>query len=141
MNKAVIELSMDKKLKLSFFKPSLLIAIAITLASYSSLQLATAQENSQTGELIKQQGWQLVRDNCTECHTTQIITQNSGTREVWKSRLAWMQETQGLGKLEAALESSILNYLAENYGQRTSSRRPALAAHLMPAQANRRVNR
>ena len=42
-----------------------------------------------------------------------------------------MQETQGLQQLEESLEESILNYLAQNYGQKESSR-ASLAVTLMP---------
>ncbi|PCI82489.1 MAG: hypothetical protein COB20_00040 [SAR86 cluster bacterium] len=97
---------------------------------------SAAQESTASGELIQEEGWQLVRDNCTECHSSQIIVQNSGSREVWKSRIEWMQDSQGLGELGAELEGSILDYLATNYGQKTASRRQALPAHLMPPNPN-----
>lgn len=115
-------------------------AIATALTLYSLWNIAVAQDNDQSIDLIKQEGWKLVQDNCTECHTTQIITQNSGTREVWKSRIEWMQESQGLGELEDRIENSILDYLAENYAQKTASRRPALPAHLMPVNSNPTAN-
>lgn len=97
---------------------------------------STAQESAAAGELVQADGWQLVRDNCTKCHSTQIIVQNSGNREVWKSRIEWMQSSQGLGELGPALEGSILDYLASNYGQKAASRRPALPIHLMPTNPN-----
>lgn len=101
---------------------------------------STAQESPAAGELIQAEGWQLVRDNCTECHSSQIIVQNSGNREVWKSRIEWMQNSQGLGELSPELEGSILDYLTVNYGQKTASRRQALPAHLMPANPNSQAN-
>ncbi len=121
-------------------KVFVLAAIIAVFSLHSPLQTSTAQEASQPDDLVKREGWQLVQENCTECHSTQIITQNSGTREVWKSRILWMQETQGLGELEATLEATILDYLAENYGQKTASRRPALPAHLLPANPNSTAN-
>ena len=101
---------------------------------------SSAQETAAAGELIREEGWQLVRDNCTECHSTQIIVQNSGNREVWKSRIEWMQSSQGLGELAPELEGSILDYLATNYGQKAASRRQALPAHLMPSNPNAAAN-
>lgn len=94
---------------------------------------ADAQQRDRVSDLIKQDGWQLVQANCTECHTAQIIVQNSGSREVWKSRIVWMQQTQGLGQLSIDIENGILDYLASNYGQKSSSRRLGLAEHLLPA--------
>ncbi len=117
----------------------------LTVATLTLLMLplslgSSAQENTAPGELIREQGWQLVRDNCTECHSSQIIVQNTGNREVWKSRIEWMQSSQGLGELAPELEESILDYLATNYGQKTASRRQALPAHLMPNNPDSQAN-
>ena len=112
----------------------------ITLPLLFTTAGSTAQESTAPGELIQAEGWQLVRDNCTECHSSQIIIQNSGNREVWKSRIDWMQGSQGLGELGPEVEASILDYLASNYGQKTASRRQALPAHLMPSNPNSQAN-
>lgn len=101
---------------------------------------STAQEDGTAGDLIQAEGWQLVRDNCTECHSSQIIVQNSGNREVWKSRIEWMQSSQGLGELSPELEDSILDYLTTHYGQKIASRRQALPAHLMPSNPSTQQN-
>jgi len=115
-----------------------LTLITLSLPLLFTTAGSTAQESTTAGELIQEEGWLLVRDNCTECHSIQIIVQNSGNREVWKSRIEWMQNSQGLGELGSELEGSILDYLTSNYGQKTASRRQALPLHLMPAnsQAN-----
>ena len=91
-----------------------------------------AQEIDGVTGLIMNEGWELVQTTCTECHSALIITQNSGNREVWKSRITWMQETQGLQELEVTIENSILVYLADNYGQKASARRASLTANLLP---------
>lgn len=44
-----------------------------------------------------------------------------------------MQDTQGLQLLATDEQEKILHYLAEYYGPEPATRRPALAAHLMPA--------
>lgn len=105
---------------------------ALSLLILTASATSVAQTNTAASDLVREQGWELVRDNCTECHSSQIIVQNSGTREVWKSRIEWMQDSQGLGELGPELEASILDYLSANYGQKTASRRQPLAAHLMP---------
>lgn len=111
-----------------------LLPLALVLPAILLMQCSTG--NVQTADsgagLIQQDGWELVQETCTECHSTQIIVQNSGSREVWKSRITWMQETQGLGQLDLATENSILDYLASNYGQKSASRRAGLTAHLLP---------
>ncbi len=104
----------------------------LTLSFALSTTGSSAQDDSSAGELMQAQGWEIVRDNCTRCHSSQIIVQNSGNREVWKSRIEWMQDSQGLGVLSPEVEDTILDYLSSNYGQKIASRRPALPAHLMP---------
>ncbi len=94
--------------------------------------IASAQETDDDTGLILAEGWDSVRNTCLRCHSAQLITQNAGNETVWKSRITWMQETQGLQQLSPQLEASILGYLAENYGPRQASRRAALASHLIP---------
>lgn len=98
----------------------------------SGTQLSAQNSADRVSGLIQAAGWQEVQANCTECHSAQMIIQNSGNREVWKSRILWMQETQGLAELSSETEDAILSYLAANYGQKEASRRGGLAAHLMP---------
>ena len=94
--------------------------------------VSTAQQTDRVTGLIQEDGWQLVQANCTACHTTQIIMQNSGSREVWKSRIVWMQETQGLWPLDAATENGILDYLEKNYAPSSAHRRAPLPPAQMP---------
>lgn len=95
--------------------------------------IASAQETDNDTGLIIADGWNTVRSTCTECHSAQLITQNSGSRAVWLSRINWMQETQGLQELTPEVEEIILHYLELNYGPKQASRRPAIPSHLMPA--------
>ncbi len=117
-----------------------LTLITLALPMLFTTAGSAAQDSAAAGELIQAEGWQLVRDNCTECHSSQIIVQNSGNREVWRSRIEWMQSSQGLGELGPELEGSILDYLTSNYGQKTASRRQALPVHLMPSNPNLQAN-
>ncbi len=111
-------------------KKGLLVCFSVLL--FSSLH-STAQETDSSTGLIVAEGWETVRATCTECHSAQLITSNSGSRAVWKSRILWMQDTQGLQQLTQDTEDTILSYLADHYGQKEASRRAALPAALMPA--------
>ena len=70
-------------------------------------------------------GFELVRGNCTACHSAKLITQNRATREGWEEMIDWMQATQGLWEL-GGQESTILDYLAKNYGPEEIGRRANL---------------
>ena len=107
------------------------LAFALALPALAGAPQA-AEEIDRVTSLALNGDWQLVQANCTECHSALLITQNSGNRSVWQSRIAWMQETQGMDELDTEVEDRILAYLAENYGPRQSARRAPLAAHLLP---------
>ena len=108
------------------------LAVVVAAMPIGIDKLSHAQESDRVTGLIMSEGWELVQANCTECHSTLLITQNSGNQAVWKSRIVWMQETQGLHELSEATENSILDYLANNYGQKASTRRAGLATNLLP---------
>ena len=111
----------------------ILTTILIGLTAALAVNLPVAQEvTSDASNLVVAEGWQEVQATCTECHSSLLITQNSGDKAVWESRIRWMQETQGLQTLNPELEESILNYLAANYGQKTFSRRAPLRTQFMP---------
>lgn len=122
-----------KKLTKSIFA-TLLLSTAVIMPASQAQQIDTVSG------LLMTEGWLTVQANCTECHSAQIILQNSGSREVWQSRIVWMQETQGLRQLEAALESSILDYLTANYGPKAASRRAGLEAHFLPENPYEKTN-
>jgi len=107
----------------------LFICLLLLVSNHSSL----AQETDRTTGLIIAEGWQAVAGNCLECHSAQMITQNAGNKAIWRSRIRWMQSTQGLGILAPELEADILDYLSRNYGERAPTRRAAIPRALMPA--------
>ncbi|UZD23995.1 hypothetical protein [Algoriphagus halophytocola] len=85
-------------------------------ASGSSEQSALAPGDgidAETG-LVASAGLELIKANCTNCHSSALIIQNRFTREGWKEKIVWMQETQGLWPLGES-EEAILDYLAEHY--------------------------
>lgn len=118
--------------KNSYFLTAATLTILAVISNSSDLEAQSAQLVDAESGLIEAAGWREVKATCTECHSAQMIVQNSGNRSVWKSRIEWMQESQGLRLLSDTQENTILTYLAENYGQKESSRRPAIPAHLMP---------
>lgn len=93
---------------------------------------AWAQETDPDTGLVQAEGWETVRDNCTACHSANLVTQNSGSRNHWENLIRWMQDTQGLWEFQAETEETILDYLAEYYGPKEDTRRPALPRTLMP---------
>ncbi len=71
------------------------------------------------------EGFEVVRTNCTNCHSGKLIAQNRATREGWKEMIRWMQRTQGLWEL-GDKESTILDYLAAHYAPEEVGRRANL---------------
>lgn len=80
--------------------------------------------DTETG-LIAKGNWEIVRANCTSCHSAKLITQNRQDREGWKGLIVWMQETQGLWDL-GDNETLVLDYLATHYAPEDKGRRAPL---------------
>ena len=76
----------------------------------------TAKEEKYYQGLPPGEGIELVLENCTGCHSTDIIRQNHMSREAWDKIITWMQEKQGLGELGKKNRKTILNYLAKAQG-------------------------
>ena len=105
---------------------------ALPLLTALLLNQAQAQDIDPDTGLVVGPGWRDVVSTCTECHSPLLITQNAGNRAVWRSRIRWMQETQGLRLLPANLEETILDYLTTHYGEKAPSRRAPLPQDLLP---------
>lgn len=69
--------------------------------------------------------FELVRANCTACHSGKLIAQNRATRAGWEQMIRWMQATQGLWDL-GNKESRILDYLEKYYAPQEVGRRTNL---------------
>lgn len=80
--------------------------------------------DAETGFVIDA-GWELVKGNCTGCHSAALVTQNRATREGWEGMIRWMQRTQKLWDL-GENEQVILDYLAKNYAPEGKGRRENL---------------
>ena len=74
---------------------------------------------------IADDGLMTVVNNCTNCHSAKLVTQNRMTKEGWAATIKWMQETQNLWDL-GDNEKIILNYLANNYAPEKKGRRQNL---------------
>lgn len=78
----------------------------------------------QTG-LAYAPGFDLVRANCTVCHSAKLVTQNRASREGWDQMIIWMQEKQGLWEL-GEKKAPILDYLSTHYAPMKKGRRDNL---------------
>ena len=75
--------------------------------------------------LIDAEGLMTVVNNCTNCHSSKLVTQNRMNTEGWIATIEWMQETQNLWDLGGNQEI-IVNYLVINYPVQKKGRRMAL---------------
>ncbi len=77
--------------------------------------------------------WEIVKANCTQCHSAKLVVQTRANRETWLEMIRWMQRTQNLWAFPTKTEAKILDYLAAHYAPtRSSSRRAPLSPSLMP---------
>jgi hypothetical protein len=75
--------------------------------------------------LIDAEGLMTVVNNCTNCHSSKLVTQNRMNAERWNTTIEWMQETQNLWDLGGNQEI-IVHYLVTNYPVQKKGRRMAL---------------
>lgn len=75
--------------------------------------------------LIEAEGLMEVVNNCTNCHSAKLVTQNRMNKERWIATIRWMQETQNLWEL-GGNEEIIVNYLVSNYPPIKKGRREIL---------------
>jgi hypothetical protein len=79
--------------------------------------------------LIDAEGLFIVVNNCTNCHSAKLVTQNRMTAERWNATIEWMQETQNLWDLGENQEV-IVNYLVTNYPPKKSTGRRAALTNI-----------
>ena len=108
------------------------VLFAIVCAATSVPAVAAEPEIDAATGLRKTGDWELVRANCTVCHSARMVTQQRASAAQWRTAIRWMQATQNLWKFDPATEKRILAYLAENYPPSAGRRRAAIAAELMP---------
>ena len=76
--------------------------------------------------LLEAEGLMEVVNNCTNCHSAKLVTQNRMNKERWIATIRWMQETQNLWDL-GNNEEIIVNYLVTNYPAKKKGRREILS--------------
>jgi len=75
---------------------------------------------------VEGEGLMTVVNNCTNCHSAKLVTQNRMDAEGWRKTIKWMQETQNLWDL-GKNEDIIVGYLATYYAPGEKGRRQNLA--------------
>ena len=75
---------------------------------------------------VEGDGLMLVVNNCTNCHSAKLVTQNRMSKERWTATIRWMQETQNLWDL-GQNEEPIVAYLATHYAPTQKGRRQNLS--------------
>jgi len=103
---------------------SIYVAIIIP-SSHHGEATKPGKVDVQQYDLIVDDGFELVVQNCTGCHSGKIIAENRADRKGWLATIRWMQQTQKLWKL-GENEYAIVNYLAKNYGPVKKGRRAQL---------------
>ena len=95
-------------------------------------QTSISEESTENGVsidslsgLVVAEHFEIVRAQCTACHSAKLITQSSASREGWEQMIRWMQKDQGLPDL-GENEGRILDYLSQHYGIRKKGRRTPL---------------
>ncbi|QWX84927.1 monoheme cytochrome C [Cellulophaga sp. HaHaR_3_176] len=71
---------------------------------------------------VEGEGLMQVVNNCTNCHSAKLVTQNRMSKEKWLATIRWMQETQNLWDLGES-EEPILTYLSTYYAPDQKGRR------------------
>lgn len=71
------------------------------------------------------EGLMTVVNNCTNCHSAELVIQNRMSEERWVETIRWMQKTQNLWDL-GPNEKVIVNYLVTNYPPKNKGRREGL---------------
>ncbi len=105
----------------------------ILLIMSSGIASAVEPKNiHKTTGLIIASGWELVKTNCTSCHSAKIISSQQSSKNGWLKTIQRMQNQQGLKQLKPATEEKILAYLASNYAIKKTARRASLPAAALP---------
>ncbi|TMM57479.1 monoheme cytochrome C [Maribacter algarum] len=74
---------------------------------------------------VEAEGLMETVNNCTNCHSSELVLQNRMSKERWIATIRWMQETQNLWDL-GGNEAIIVDYLVTNYPVIAKGRRSAL---------------
>lgn len=84
-----------------------------TASGKSITQKAYKRVDEESGMIIAP-NWELVKYQCSVCHSITVVIKNSGNKKEWEETIKWMIATQGAWDLSDAWEP-ILGYLSSNY--------------------------
>lgn len=94
--------------------------VSFVIAGFSLVcvadEVASPTIDSESGlKIDAEENWKLVQAHCGSCHSGRLLVQQSLSREDWLKSIRRMQSNENLWELGDA-ESTILDYLSENYG-------------------------
>ncbi|MEM9012940.1 MAG: aldehyde dehydrogenase [Pseudomonadota bacterium] len=94
-------------------------AYLTTVAALLALAAPAAhgQEEGEFGVLKIAAGVETTYFTCAGCHSERLVAQQGLSREDWDELLDWMIEEQGMGAIDEADRTEILDYLAEHYNE------------------------
>lgn len=101
-------------------------------AVWSTSAQSTDSNIDPASGLVKVGAWELVRANCSACHSTRLVAQQRADKTQWRELIRWMQEEQNLWKMSPQVEESILDYLATYYAAPRAQRRVGLSPDQRP---------
>ncbi len=82
--------------------------------------------DSQSG-LLMDEGYKIVKQHCSSCHSPKLIIQTQATQQGWLDTIRWMQTEQGMSLLNKLDEKKVLDYLTKNYAPNKKGRRKPLS--------------
>ena len=78
-----------------------------------AMRTDTLKKDTETGLLVDE-NLQMVKAQCTSCHSSKLIIANRFTRDGWKQKIRWMQANHNLWDL-GETEKPVLDYLEKHY--------------------------
>lgn len=89
----------------------------LAMAKDETSETASQNEPPEFGVLFQAAGVEETFYTCSACHSERIVAQQGLTRAHWDELLVWMLEEQEMDEIEEPNRSTILDYLAEHYGE------------------------
>lgn len=83
----------------------------------------TLKKDPETG-LYEDKNLYMVKAQCTNCHSTKLITQHRFSRDGWRQKIRWMQANHNLWEL-GETEVQVLDYLEKYYSPSATMARRA----------------
>lgn len=128
-----------EKSALGFIKKVLPVCALFAVGTYlwlvpekpESINLTITEQVSEKADdnhfgLPKTEGFELIKGQCSGCHSLKLVAQNKLTRQGWKDLIVWMQREQNLWDL-GELEKPILDYLEAHCSPTQRGRRKPLS--------------